>query len=299
MKTKKPKHYAASSVRKGRPSQGVKEPQEGYSRLKGRDLDELAASILKLIGEDRQKRATLVGLLVTDVATKQEFTTILEELKAMREESDRKFEASERRFEAIDKRFEAVDKRFEAVEAELKAMREESDRQFEIIEKRFETIDKRFEEQRHDFQLAIKLSADGLYKSLTDKISALGSRWGFMAENAFSNALKEVLSEAGFIVSKWRKRDANAEFFLLPRDAEIDILIRNGKRIAIEVKSAISVGDIEIFARSVRFYEKSESVKIDEKIMVGMHLRKQVDEYAKTLGVRLLSKVEEIIEEEK
>ena len=140
----------------------------------------------------------LVGLLVHDVATKQEFTTILTELKAMRE-------ASDKRFEAMDKRFEAIDKRFEAVQTELKAMRDESN-------KRFEAMDKRFEEQRQDFQLAIKASADALDKSLTNKISNLGSRWGIMAEDTFSKALAQVLGEAGFQVSKWRKTDAKTDF---------------------------------------------------------------------------------------
>ncbi len=185
----------------------------------------------------------LVGLLVHDVATKQEFTTILTELKAMREASD-----------------------------------------------------KRFEEQRQDFQLAIKASIDTLDKSLTNKIGNLGSRWGIMAEDTFSRALSEVLSKAGFQVFKWRKTDTKAEFFVRPRGAGIDILVRNGKRIAIEVKSALGIGDIEIFERSVQFYEKSESVKVDEKIMVGIHLHREADEYARQLGIKLVSQVEDAVD---
>jgi hypothetical protein len=155
---------------------------------------------------------------------------------------------------------------------------------------------KRFEEQRQDFQLAIKASTDTLEKSLTNKISSLGSRWGIMAEDTFSRTLSEVLSTAGFQVSKWRKTDTKAEFFVRPRDAEIDILVRNGKRIAIEVKSALGIGDIEIFERSVQFYEKSESVKVDEKIMVGIHLHREVDEYAKQLGIKIVSQVEDVVD---
>ncbi len=312
MKTKKPRHYE------------VKEPQEAYSGLKSKDLNELAASILKLIGEDKQKRATLVGLLVSDVATKQEFTTILEELrairedsdrkfeaigkrfeaadkrfeaieaelKAMREDSDRKFEASEKRFEAIDKRFEDADKRFETIETELKAMREDSDRKFEAVDERFDAMDKKFEEQREDFRMAIQAS----YQSLSNKIDALGSRWGIMAEKTFSRALSEILSKVGFQVSKWRKTDTKGEIFTRPRDVEIDILVKNGKRIAIEIKSAIGIGDIEMFQKAVQFYEKSESVKVDDKIMVGIHLHREVDEYAKELGIKIVSQIEDVVE---
>jgi len=328
--------------------QEVKEPQAEYHAFKDMDVNELANKILKAIGDDAQKRATLIGLLVSDVATKQDFATILAELKEMRKASDerfemmdKRFEAAEKRFMAIEKRFEMIDKRFEAIESELKAMREEFQKRFEAIDRRFEEqrqdfrasleamnkairadmdkrfeeqrqdfraslevmnkairadMDKRFEEQREDFHLSLRLSIEALNKSLTEKISALGSRWGIMAEDTFSVALKEILSKAGFVVTKWRKTDSEAIFFLKPRDAEIDILIKDGKRIAVEVKSTIDTGDIEIFERSVRFYERSESVKVDEKFMVGIHLRKDVEEYASKFGIRLLSHVEEIIE---
>jgi hypothetical protein len=155
------------------------------------------------------------------------------------------------------------------------------DKRFEAIERRFEAMDKRF---------------DALDKSLSRKIESLGSRWGIMAEDTFSRALSEVLSTAGFQVSKWRKTDTKAEIFTHTRDVEIDILIKNGKRMAIEVKSALGIGDIEMFERAVQFYEKSESVKVDEKIMVGIHLHREVDAYAKELGIKIISDIEDVIE---
>jgi len=186
----------------------VKEPQAEYHAFKDMDVNELANKILKAIGDDAQKRATLIGLLVSDVATKQDFAAILAELKEMRKASDerfammdKRFEAAEKRFMAIEKRFEMIDKRFEAIELELKAMREEFQKRFEAIDRRFEEqrqdfrasletmdkairadMDKRFEEQREDFHLSLRLSIEALNKSLTEKISALGSRWGIMAE---------------------------------------------------------------------------------------------------------------------
>ncbi len=304
MKTKGPKKYATTPVTKGKIRHEAKEQREPYSILKGKDVNELAANILHILGEDKQKRATLVGLLVSDVATKQEFTTVLNELRVMREDSDRKFEASERRFESIeaelkamreasDRKFEASERRFESIEAELKAMREDSDRKFEAIEKRFE-------EQRQDFHLelqAMDRRMQAMDKSLSSKIDALGSRWGIMAEDTFSNALREVLRKAGFEVSKWRKTDTNAEFFIRPRDVEIDILVRNGKRIAIEVKSSLDINDVEAFEKTVRFYEKSESAKINEKIMVGMFLRPRAGEYADHLGIKIVSRIEDVVKQ--
>ncbi|MCL5276207.1 MAG: DUF3782 domain-containing protein [Deltaproteobacteria bacterium] len=279
----------------------VKEQQEVYTGHKGQDLNELAENILKVIGEDKQKRATLVGLLVSDVATKQEFTILLAELKAMREDSDKRFEASERRFEAVeaelkamredsDKKFEASERRFEAVEAGLKAMREDSDKKFEALEQRFEAIDKRFEQQRQDFQLAIKSSTDFLSR----KIDKLGSRWGIMAEDAFREGLSEVLGRAGFSVTKWKKVDKEAKYFPYPREAEIDIVIKNGRHIAIEVKSTVTMDSVDGFGMAVRFYEESEGKKVDEKVIVGVFSYHGVIEYAKQLGIKIVPEIEDI-----
>ena len=229
----------------------VKEQQEVYTGHKGQDLNELAENILKIIGEDKQKRATLVGLLVSDVATKQEFTVLLAELKAMREASD--------------KRFEAMDKRFEA-------------------------IDKRFEQQRQDFQLAIKSSTDFLSR----KIDKLGSRWGIMAEDAFREGLSEVLGRAGFSVTKWKKVDKEAKYFPYPREAEIDIVIKNGRHIAIEVKSTVTMDSVDGFERAVKFYEENEGKKVDEKVIVGVFSYHGVIEYAKQLGIKIVPEIEDI-----
>jgi len=262
----------------------VREPEESYSSLGGQDLNELAENILKIIGQDKQKRATLVGFLVHDVATKQEFTVILAELKAMRKASDKRFEAIENELKAMreisDKRFEASERRFEAI-----------DKRFEAIDRKFETIDKRFEQQRQDFQLAISASTEFLSR----KIDKLGSRWGIMAEGAFREGFKEVLSDAGFSVTKWKKVDRKAKYFPYPREVEIDILIKNGKYIAIEVKSTVTMEAVDGFEMAVRFYEGSEGKKVDEKVIVGVFTYPHADKYAKKLGIKIVPEIEAII----
>lgn len=44
---------------------------------------------------------------------------------------------------------------------------------------------------------------------------------------------------------KWRRRDPDGVIFPYPRDVEIDILIKNNKCIAIEVKSSVTKGEVE------------------------------------------------------
>lgn len=267
-----------------------KEPEGGYSALKGKDVEGLAESILKLIGDDRQKRATLVGLLVSDVATRQEFTTLLRELKAMREASDAKFDAMQR---DMDRKFEASERRFEAIEGELKAMREDSDRKFEAIDKRFEAIDKKFEELRIDLDKRF----EALDKSLTRKMDMLGSRWGIMAEDSFREGYDQVLKETGYSVVKWKKVDASGTVFSHPREVEIDILITDGRAIAIEVKSSVTKGEVEAFDGTIEFYEKTEGKKIDARFIVGVYPYPGVVEYAKQYGIKVVGDMEAVIKD--
>ncbi len=168
---------------------------------------------------------------------------------------------------------------------ELRNQREENNKRFEEINRRFEEINKRFEEMGKRMENGFKI--------LRDTISAIGSRWGIGAEEAFRKGFEEVLSEIGYKVIKWKKFDKNAEFFIFPRSAEIDILIRDDKKIAIEVKSSLSLDDLEGFEKTVRFYEKEEKVKVDEKIIVAIFSRKGVEEFAKGLKIKIIKGLEE------
>ncbi|MEO0254188.1 MAG: DUF3782 domain-containing protein [candidate division WOR-3 bacterium] len=218
-------------------------------------------------------RLKIEELIEKKAATKEEIKEILLELKAQREENSKRFEEINKRFEEINKRFEEINKRFEEIE-----------RRFEEINKRFEEIDKRFE--------VLTLKMENGFKVLRDTISAIGSRWGVGAEEAFRKGFEEVLSKLDYKVIKWRRFDKNSEFFIYPRTAEIDILIKDKKKIAIEVKSSLTLGDIESFERSVRFYEKEEREKIDEKIIVAIFPYPETEEYARNLNIKLIKGIE-------
>ncbi len=131
------------------------------------------------------------------------------------------------------------------------------------------------------------------FKLLRDAISAMGSRWGMGAEEAFRKGFEDVLSELGYKVIKWRKKDEKAEVFMFPRDAEIDIIIRDDKKIAIEVKSSLTLGELENFLKCTKFYEKVENEKLTDKIIVAIFTYPEVFEYASKLGVKIIRGLEE------
>ncbi|MEO0275593.1 MAG: DUF3782 domain-containing protein [candidate division WOR-3 bacterium] len=193
------------------------------------------------------------------------------ELKTLREDTNRRFEETNKRFEEINKRFEELNKRFEE-------LREDTN-------KRFEEINKRFEE--------ITLRMENGFKILRDTISAIGSRWGIGAEDAFRKGFEEIIQELEYKVIKWKKFDKEAKIFSFPRPAEIDIIIKDKKRIAIEVKSSVSLSDVEEFLKSIKFYEIEENEKIDEKIIVAIFCRPGVEEYIKELNIKLIKGIEE------
>jgi len=172
-----------------------------------------------------------------------------------------------------------------AILLELKKMREEYEKRFNEMNRRFEQVNKRFEE--------VITRMDKGFKLLRDAISAIGSRWGMGAEEAFRKGFEDVLSELGYKVIKWRKKDEKAEVFMFPRDAEIDIIIRDDKKIAIEVKSSLTLGELESFLKCTKFYEKVENEKLTDKIIVAIFTYPEVFEYASKLGVKIIRGLEE------
>jgi hypothetical protein len=127
----------------------------------------LKAELPRLLQEDPAFRAQVIGILSEVLVSKGELARLLEELRAMREESQRRFEAIieemramradfERRFEEVDRRFEAADRRFEAIVEEMRAMRADFERRFEEVDRRFEAVDRRFEAADRRFEAIIE-----------------------------------------------------------------------------------------------------------------------------------------------
>jgi len=227
----------------------------------------------RIIETKPEVRYKIEEILEKKCATKEDIKILLQEIEKNRIETNKRFEAIDKRFEDINKRFEAIDKRFEDINKRFEAI----DKRFEAIDKRFEAIDKRFETLE-------KMVFEG-FRSMQRTISAIGTRWGYGAEEAFRKGFEEVLSEIGYTVMKWRKMDEKGEFFLRKRPAEIDIVIRNQEKIALEVKSSLNFSEVDDFEKSVNFYEREEKTKITKKIIVAIYPRKGVEEYTRQFNI--------------
>ena len=54
-----------------------------------------------------------------------------------------------------------------------------------------------------------------------------------------------------------------------PDQVELDVIVRDGKLMLVEIKSSTGRADVAAFHRKVRFYEEREGRQADRRIMVS------------------------------
>jgi hypothetical protein len=146
---------------------------------------------------------------------------------------------------------------------------------------------------RHEEQL-VKLREDMNrgFELIERRISALGARWGLQTEEAFREGLKGILErEFGVRVERWVEKDKEGMVYDHPSDIELDIAVKDGKTILIEVSSHIKASDIPIFRRKAEFYGKVTGIRADRLIIVTPYADDKALEMAKEFGIEIYTKV--------
>ena len=180
--------------------------------------------------------------------------------------------------------FERHDKILMRHEAELVRLREDMNAGF-----------KRHDEilMRHEAEL-VKLREDMNrgFELLRRHIDALGARWGMLSEQAFREGLKGLIEkEFGLRVEKWVRRDDEGYVFGYPSDVDVDVAVRNGRVILVEVKSHARKGDVYVFKRKAEFYEMTEGRKPARLIIVTPYADEDALEAARNLQVEVYTKL--------
>ena len=171
-------------------------------------------------------------------------------------------------------------KRLDRHEAELVKLRQD------MVELRGEMVELRRDmvELREDMVKGFEL--------VNRHISALGARWGLMAEEAFREGLRGVLEkEMGFKVERWRTYDESGKVFGYPSEVEVDVTVKNQKLILIEVSSHMKASDIYQFKRKADLYEEKTGRKPDRLIAVTPYIDEKAIEASKRLGIEVYTKV--------
>ena len=110
--------------------------------------------------------------------------------------------------------------------------------------------------KRHDAEI-IRLREDMNrgFELVERHISALGSRWGIMAESAFRESLRGMLEkELKLEVEKWRTYDEAGRVYGYPTVIDVDVVVRDGETILVEVSSHIRRSDVFIFKKKSELY---------------------------------------------
>ncbi|MEZ0319900.1 MAG: DUF3782 domain-containing protein [Pyrobaculum sp.] len=100
-------------------------------------------------------------------------------------------------------------------------------------------------------------------KRLENMIAALGARRGVWSEETFRTGLLEILEEAGWKIKKELFYDTEGYVYGFPSEVEIDIVLRDGKIIMVELTAAAKRGDLPIILKKKEYYEKRTGAKVD------------------------------------
>jgi hypothetical protein len=88
------------------------------------------------------------------------------------------------------------------------------------------------------------------FQKINNQISALGGRWGIKNETTFRNTITALLSKAGYSVSRGYYGDR-----------EVDVVIKNGEHILLEITSAALKKDVRSLNLSADDYFQKTGVQ--------------------------------------
>lgn len=226
-------------------------------------IEQLRRDLPTLLREHPEVRHELWGIMLEAFPSRQEFMALLDEMRAMREDTNRRFEElrqdMNRRFEELrqdmNHRFEAVDRRFEAV-----------DRRFEAV----------IEELRdHSRQL----------RDVNIHLSALGGRVGYGLENMVKAVVEEFAGHTFPAAERLLLRDETGEVFgIAGAEVEFDLYVHNGEAYLVEVKSHLKPSDVLSFHQKVQFARKKLGREVIPLIL-ALSMDAKAEESMRSLGI--------------
>lgn len=177
---------------------------------------------------------------------------------------------------------ESLDERFDRIMNELAADRENQRRHREAQEKKWEEQNRKWDESLQEMRT--------LNRKHDQSIGAPGARGGIASEESFRSALKGILQESFRVeVLTVNEYDDEGLVFGRPDQVELDVIIKNGTLILCELKSSVSTGDMYIFERKVRFYEKRHRRTANRRMVISPMVDARARAVAETLNIEVFS----------
>jgi hypothetical protein len=244
-------------------------------------IEQLRRALPQLLREHPEVRHELWGLMLEAFPSRQEFVALLEELRAMREESNRRFEELQHE---IAQRFEAVDQRFETLLHEM-------NQRFEAVDRRFEAVDQRFETLLHEMNQrfeAVDRRFEGVIAELREQrlhLSALGARVGRGLEFIVKGIVEEFAGESFPLADRLVLVDTEGEVFGVPgAEVEFDLYAHNGRAYLVEVKSHLKTDDVLKFQRKAVFAEAKLGRPLT-RLIIALSMDSRAEALMQRLGI--------------
>jgi hypothetical protein len=224
-----------------------------------------------------------------------------EKLIKLREELSREFdEKLAKQSKEFDEKLAKQSKEFDE---KLIKLREELSREFdeklakqskefdEKLAKQSKQFDEKLAKQSKEFDEKFNKWADNIIERITNKINAIGGRWGIDAENAVRKFAEKIVSDWGGNVKKWNKKvEIKLGDKVIHKEYEIDIVVKDGKELLIEVKASFNKDSMERFVEACELYESSEGKgKKIERIVISFFIYEEAKEIAKKNKVTIIT----------
>ena len=204
--------------------------------------------------------------------------------------SDEKWSANDARWDANDLKWIANDARWDANDARWDA----DDLKWGINDIRWVSISSILDDLIASF---LEFKKDNLKfdEFMRVKVGALGARWGVATENSYRSMLESILVKSFNVeVQNFIGLDESGTVFGRPDQIELDIIIKNGVLIIMELKSSISKNDLYIFERKVRWYESKFDIIVNRAIVVSPMVDRWAIAVAEKLKIELFSNFDDL-----
>ncbi len=196
---------------------------------------------------------------------------------------------------ATESRFDQMIRLIQQQLDENRQLREEQNRKWEEQNRKWEEQNRKWEANQQVINQMLE-SIRKLDKKYDQTLGALGTRWGLHSEDTFRNAISGILQEfpSGVEVIHVNEFDDSGEVFGRPDQIELDLIIRNGQLLIAEIKSSMSRGDMYLFERKARFYEKRHQRMAQRLIVISPMVDNKAQQVAAKLGITVYSYTDEV-----
>ncbi|MGC8544008.1 MAG: PD-(D/E)XK nuclease family protein [Vulcanisaeta sp.] len=125
------------------------------------------------------------------------------------------------------------------------------------------------------------------------RLDALGARWGVLSEDAFRDGVKEILKDAGYSIDRWLYYDADGYVYGYPSEVELDIVVKDGLTMAVEITSSLRRGDLNFIKRKVDLYTRITGKAVSKVMVITPFIMDRNPSYVKAMadkmGIRVIT----------